>query len=356
MKKIIFTLLCFTFLTSEVMKSQVCYGIRGEGSEIIISVSSSGTYNNPGTANWLVTNLTVSWSSALGDDVIQSSEGLNGFPFTLETGSPETISGTTYKKLGYGSGGPVYNLMPGESVDVFSMTVAHLNISTGDFSIVDTPPITNGEAAFSSAALGNQYTAGTCNTSALAVALPVELLNFTATLKGENTLLNWTTAAEINTDSYQIDRSTDTQNWINIGKVAAQGNTTTDTNYYYTDENAFRNISENELYYRLKITDFDGTAEYSPIRKVRRETTGTVSFFPNPAQEKINLKIESETAQNGTLEIYDQTGKIVRYRELTINSGITELPLSIEKLASGVYFTKLVLNGQIFNDRIVVNN
>lgn len=362
MKKSIFVLLCLTFLTSEIMKSQVCYGIRGEGSEVIISVTSSVDYLNPPTNQWLSMLFTVGWSNTLGADVIQSTEALNGFPFILDgnTNFEDEETAMFYRKVVSTSSGYIHSLNSGETVDIFKITVSHPSISTGDFHFVANPPssLLGGTATFQNTFPGEQFQPQTCNLilTASSVILPVELTEFKAELKGENTLLNWITATEINTDYYYIEKSIDAQSWKNIGKVTAQGNTNESTNYYYTDEKAFRDVITEKLFYRLKIVDKDGSQEYSSIRKVQRSPTQGISFFPNPAQGNINLKIESDIDSNATLEICDQTGKIVLMREFGVNTGLTNLPLSLEKLATGIYFTKVILNGQIFNDRIVVNN
>ncbi|MEI9956490.1 MAG: hypothetical protein WDM90_09365 [Ferruginibacter sp.] len=69
----------------------------------------------------------------------------------------------------------------------------------------------------------------------LNLILPVKLINFTATdNKGKN-LLQWQTATEINSDYFNVERSSNGQDFEVIGKVKAVGNSSNIINYNFTD-------------------------------------------------------------------------------------------------------------------------
>lgn len=87
--------------------------------------------------------------------------------------------------------------------------------------------------------------------------LPVALLDFTAKNKAANVNLDWSTGSERNSSHYEIYKSTDLQNFEQIGRVASVGNTTQESNYEFIDTNPSEGIS----YYKLVQVDFDGQTE-----------------------------------------------------------------------------------------------
>jgi len=82
--------------------------------------------------------------------------------------------------------------------------------------------------------------------------LPVELLNMG--IDCNNKTINWSTAAEINNDYFTVKYSSDAINWVSIGEVDGQGNSSKTVKYDYP-------ITTNG-YYRISQTDFDGNNEY----------------------------------------------------------------------------------------------
>ncbi len=85
--------------------------------------------------------------------------------------------------------------------------------------------------------------------------LPVELLNMG--IDCNNKTINWSTVAEINNDYFTVKYSSDAVNWVSIGEVDGQGNSSKTVKYDYP-------ITTNG-YYMVGQTDFDGTNEYFDI-------------------------------------------------------------------------------------------
>lgn len=115
------------------------------------------------------------------------------------------------------------------------------------------------------------------------LALGVDLVQFDASLVDRNVLLNWTTSSEWNNDYFDIEKSTDAQNFEPIGRIQGQGTKDSPTAYLFKDDPI---IGTN--YYRLKQVDFDGTATYSDIRTVILESSEML--YPNPANDVLILQ------------------------------------------------------------------
>ena len=92
--------------------------------------------------------------------------------------------------------------------------------------------------------------------------LPVELIYFDGTKYPTSNILKWATASEQNSSHFTIERSTDGENWREVGTKTSAGNSTEKITYSHSD-----NINEFVLYYyRLVQYDIDGQFKiYGPI-------------------------------------------------------------------------------------------
>ncbi|MEP0862632.1 MAG: T9SS type A sorting domain-containing protein, partial [Ignavibacterium sp.] len=173
--------------------------------------------------------------------------------------------------------------------------------------------------------------------------VPVELTSFAANVNGNNIILNWSTASELNNKGFEIERSTNKTEWEIIDFIEGNGTTTEISNYTFTD-NLYENNSQ-KLFYRLKQIDFDGTFEYSNILEVE---VGTPSEFflsqnyPNPfnPETKIDYRISEETFVN--ISLYDVTGRKIKelFNEKK-QPGYYTIKLKGGELSSGIYFYRL---------------
>ncbi len=174
--------------------------------------------------------------------------------------------------------------------------------------------------------------------------LPVTLTNFKGEKASSINKLSWTTLTEVNNAGFELERSTDGINFSSIGFVASAsltGNSSSALNYNFNDAKGFAINS----YYRLKQVDKDGKFTYSTIvlLKVNKVKELTVtSVYPNPANATVNIAIESPINDKVTLVVTDLTGKVVLQKIKAIATGNNIAELSINTLASGSYFVKLI--------------
>ncbi|MEO6284938.1 MAG: T9SS type A sorting domain-containing protein [Dyadobacter sp.] len=174
------------------------------------------------------------------------------------------------------------------------------------------------------------------------VGLPVTLVSFTAeksvssVMSGsadnspevEFALLRWQTAAEINSDRFEVQRSQEGKKWFRIGSVNAQGDKTSDTYYSFTDHTP----AEGANLYRLKMIDKDETFAYSRIRDLHFESG--ILAYPNPVGNMLNLKGSGLQ----TVQIFNNTGRLVYETSQNISK------INVSALAAGSYILKLIRN------------
>ncbi len=180
------------------------------------------------------------------------------------------------------------------------------------------------------------------------VSLPLNLLSFTAQRLNETVRLNWTTAQEINTREFIVERSINNGNWEAIGRVAANNNAGITSRYSVLDANP----GKGNNFYRLKMIDRDGKFEYSVIRRIDFDAIFTYTIYPNPASTFLNITTDNNAGSNMSVQILDVQSHPVLSKQYQGN--IRPIRLDISMLASGIYFLKLVsANGSVHMEKFV---
>lgn len=164
-----------------------------------------------------------------------------------------------------------------------------------------------------------------------ASTLPITLINFTVQKNGNNALLQWSVANEVNNAYFSVEHSSDGNNFEPIGKVTGRSTVSTQQKYQFTDNNPFKGLN----FYRLKQVDYDGNYTYSDIVSVNFENLATIfKIFPNPATNSVNISMPL-SAKTSVIAAYDFNGKKVLEKQISANTVSEQLDVS--KLAAGVY-------------------
>lgn len=66
-----------------------------------------------------------------------------------------------------------------------------------------------------------------------------------------------------------------------------------------------------------------------------------VTVFPNPAKEYLNVKFETEEAENIAFKVFDVTGKVVYTEEMHHNGGMFQHQFNISNLSEGFYMMNI---------------
>lgn len=175
-------------------------------------------------------------------------------------------------------------------------------------------------------------------------ALPVKLTGVYAIKAGNNAVVSWTTAEEVNTDRFVIERSFDNKTFEAIGEVKATGYSNTVRDYSFTDVAAClraEQLNSQVIYYRLHMIDLDGSAGYSgivPVSVSKLLTTAAVTVYPNPASDAVQLDFGNRLSGRVHLSVYDQVGKLHIEKMLDIDAGSPQAEtLDLNGLNAGIY-------------------
>ena len=168
------------------------------------------------------------------------------------------------------------------------------------------------------------------------INLPVTLIKFKSAINTQQqVMLNWTTANELNTLAFAIEKSTDGNTFTSIGTIKATGGVVKQSNYFFVDVEALGNGA---VYYRLKIVDKNASITYSNVIGVRNNTASTIfKVVTNPVRNTISIT-HSKAVAGAELSIYSIDGKKLYTHYSPVNS--TEETMDVLQLLPGTYLAK----------------
>ncbi len=177
--------------------------------------------------------------------------------------------------------------------------------------------------------------------------LPVTWINLSAQLNSnKEAVISWE-VNEQNAADYQIQKSTNGNNYTTIGSIKSIGNGT--NSYSFTGKET---VTGNTLY-RIKQTDNDGTVGYSAIMPLQNNTgTTKVSIYPNPATHNASIRLYTDKAQTIHYKLLDNAGKILLQNTVLVSAGNTVIHITISNLASGMYH--VAIKGDTLNTQLTL--
>lgn len=183
------------------------------------------------------------------------------------------------------------------------------------------------------------------NNSGVIQLIPLGVLfsNFTAEPIDRNVLLNWSTASEINSDYFSIERSINGLDFVAVGEIDAAGESQSELNYQYTDVNAF--ATNDQYYYRIREVDFDGKQTFTDLKFVQfdQPTNEKIVVFPNPFTDLLTVLIPPSLMLDGaTIELSDEMNRQVK--SYTIDG--SNQTFMLEDLPRGIYFLTVMVENE----------
>jgi hypothetical protein len=177
-----------------------------------------------------------------------------------------------------------------------------------------------------------------CNVTTI---LPVQLISFAGVMSGYTSILTWQTSEELNFKEFELEYSPDNDgsHFKPVDTVAASGSSFGDT------YSALYDAPKGVGYYRLKITDDDGSFKYSDIVKLETTDVPTahISLYPNPAKDVVVIR---GLEPNDQITLIDMVGRPITSLSATDDAK----QVDISNYPSGLYMVQVLRSGQIVSN------
>lgn len=187
---------------------------------------------------------------------------------------------------------------------------------------------------------------------------PVELISFNIEIESNGYLLKWTTASEIESDYFILERSVNGLDFNEIAQIKGSGTISNPKSYTYLDDFDQNGI----VYYKISNSEFDGTISYlGVVAGERYERSFSIGkIFPNPVAEILQFNLltmfdvkPTKTLYRGKIKIYNTSQQIVFDIEHKFAYGLNSLSLNVSDFPKGVYNIIISSNGQVTAEQFV---
>jgi hypothetical protein len=176
---------------------------------------------------------------------------------------------------------------------------------------------------------------------------PVTMASLSGTQKQNDIVINWATSAESNSESFDVQRSTNLQSFENIGQIKAAGNSTDKKNYSFIDKTPLDGLS----YYRLKQNDFDGSYAHSRVIPITYTMGDLYYHFKQILTDEITIETN---ASNPSFELYLLSGFNVIKNIESLDKRTYKIKLQNQSNQNLMIF-RMKTEGRVLGEKFFVN-
>ena len=188
------------------------------------------------------------------------------------------------------------------------------------------------------------------------VVLPLIVNQFNGNYSDGIIQLGWSTYSEINMDHFNIERSTDGNNFRQVGKInTASGQLNSNANYTYLDITAERGTN----YYRLAMVDNNGNYTYSKTIMVNVDIKGisVMVVYPNPFSKRVQIRVNADKAEKVAINIINSNGILMSRQEAQTQVGDNNIAINkVDALPGGIYYIEVVSSTRSLKTKVMKLN
>jgi hypothetical protein len=185
-----------------------------------------------------------------------------------------------------------------------------------------------------------------CQKTALNVSVaqsltaPDDLFSFDIYQSEDFVRLNWATNYSHQVDHFEVERSVD---GVAFEPLLQKISELTNDSELYQDYDTAPKTGDN--FYRVKIVNLDGTIEFSNLKKAYFEDRDNYQLFPNPANQYVNINLESIVSEAVDIHFTNNLG--VQVKTIHIDEVIEgTFTVNLNELKEGFYHVWIVSPGK----------
>lgn len=172
----------------------------------------------------------------------------------------------------------------------------------------------------------------------ISIPLPVEMMELKAECSENKPVLTWYTASETNNHFFTIERSGDGEKFDTISRLNGAGNTNELIMYQFIDYNS----PENNVYYRVSQTDFDGRSTQLGTTKAEcgKDAHALNVVSVDNRNAGITLNFSSGFAGLHQIMLCDVNGRIIEQTTMVCEPGFNQADFC-NRPEPGIYFFRI---------------
>jgi ELWxxDGT repeat protein len=177
------------------------------------------------------------------------------------------------------------------------------------------------------------------------VVLPVVLRTFKGQKINGVNQLDWQVESAKHFKHFEVEKSKDGKSFTGIGSVNySRGR----SNYRFTDANV---EGSNELFYRLKLVDLDGSYQYSTVVQLKNIHVPTAFSAYQSSPGKINVQYHVQSP-SGKLLIVNSNGQVLQ--SIMLNGQQGTALISVNMATTGILYLQLIAGKEKYTQSILM--
>ncbi len=253
-------------------------------------------------------------------------------------GSPYPANGTAYASVSGFSGG-IFSAAAGLILDTLTGTVTLSGSVVDTFAVTYTMTDANGCRAAASTSIIISH----------AGVLPIQFVQNTASLQKNGVGLNWKMSMYMENREFEIEHSADGIHFVKVGKIEAAQIKKGQVEFAFIHTTPFAGLN----YYRIHAVSNLGLELpiFSSIMVVKTIFKSTISIYPNPANDNLNIRYVTNNQAGMHCEVFNNLNQLVMERSFTQGMDLLNIPVS--NLSAGTYRVVLMKDDLILSNQLV---
>lgn len=182
----------------------------------------------------------------------------------------------------------------------------------------------------------------------------VSINYFSCNISNKVALITWQATNEENIQYYEIEKSSNGENFTSIASITAVGKPSTINNYVQRDELML--FIGTSIYYRIKAVNNLGSVVYIQkiVVPVNQTNFAEIKAWPNPCINQINIAFNCTENTKSVIKIVDFAGKIYSTINCGVKKGQNNIALNqLQSLPTGNYLV-LIYKGTALVETIKI--
>ncbi len=184
-----------------------------------------------------------------------------------------------------------------------------------------------------------------------ASTVPLMMSNFKLAQQSGVVELSWIASDETSIDRYEIERSSNADQFTSIGSLKAKS--TNNGTYRFIDASPLNNMN----YYRIKSINRNGNRTFTQVLSLSTtKTSSEVTVSPNPARaSQVQVQMNNMSEGVYTLNVYSTSGARVYSKVIAHKEGSSAASLSLPaSVQNGIYYLGLTGNNTTITRQLVI--
>jgi hypothetical protein len=183
-----------------------------------------------------------------------------------------------------------------------------------------------------------------------------KVLDFGGTMNANGVSLKWKVQDNQQAKTFDIQKSGDGTNFRSIGEVSKTNAAFSNAGYSFQDDAA--KTKAGASFYRIELTNNDGSKLYSDILRLEQTSTNENGFrvFPNPLKDKLFLQLVSLKMTSANVSLYNMIGNKLFSVTRQVKEGANSLIFDeFSNLPNGYYILMVQSGGRTMSQKITVS-